>query len=115
MKAKIDNAKRVTTVMLGDESCAIPAVDQETYLDFLDVREEVMGEQQARAGYTRAQYMKIRDMVLRIYGGAVDAEVITKRATPGQIIAAFVAVEVAVAGETGDAVGAVRSNFRTGA
>lgn len=113
MNAIVNEKKRVATVTLGGEICTIPTIDQDTYLDYLGVREEAFGEQ-AERGYTRAQFIKIRDTVRRIYGGTVSDEAL-KAATPGETIAAFVAVEVAVAGETGDAVEAIRTNFTAGA
>ena len=101
MNAFVNEKKRVATVTLGGEVCTIPTIDQDTYLDYLGVREEAFGEQ-AERGYTRAQFIKIRDTVRRIYGGTVSDEAL-KAATPGETIAAFVAVE------------AIRTNFTAGA
>ena len=108
MKAKI---KKSRSVMLGGEPCEIPQISQDDYLDYLDVREDVMSEQAERSGYTRAQFTKMRDTVRQIYANAGER---IGRASAGEIIAAFVAVEAAVAGETGDAVEAVRANFQAG-
>ena len=105
------------TIEIGGKTYEMPKIAPDAYMDYIELREDILDTENKNRMFTKAQFVAMIEMIVKLYGGQFTAEELKDPNTGlsvGEIITEFVSVEIAVGGEVDASVGKLRANFTSG-
>lgn len=106
MKRKITINKKVYRM---------PEMSVDTYMDYLEVRDEIMDTEKQSGLYTRAQFEKLLECICELYGNQFTVDELKNSGlTVPQIITEFALVEAGMQEGVEKQVDKIQSNFTNG-
>lgn len=104
-------------IEIGGNKYEMPKIAPELYMDYMDLRETILDTENKNRMFTKSQFIAMIDMIVKLYGNQFTAEDVKNADTGlsvGEIITAFVSIEIAVGGEVDTSVSKLRANFTSG-
>nr|DAF92316.1 MAG TPA: hypothetical protein [Myoviridae sp. ctBvM24] len=102
-------------LIINKKKYELPKMDVDTYMEYLRVRESIMGT--GNGMYTVQQFQDMMDCICLVYGNQFTVEELKDRETGlsvSEIIMEFVAIEGAVGKEVDGKIDKFRENFLNG-
>ena len=104
-------------IILGGKKYTMPKMDVDTYMDFLEVRDNIMNTEKKNGLYTRDQFVKMMETIVKVYGNQFTVEDLKDKEsglTVGAIVTEFSAIELGIASEVDEQVKRIEKNFTNG-
>ena len=96
-------------IILRGKKYTMPKLDVDTYMDFLEVRDDIMNTENKNGLYTRAQFVKMMETIVKVYGDQFTVEDLKDK--EGGL---FSAIELGIMGEVDAQVKKIEENFTSG-
>lgn len=104
-------------IILRGKKYTMPKLDVDTYMDFLEVRGDIMNTENKNGLYTRAQFVKMMETIVKVYGDQFTVEDLKDKEgglSVGGIVTEFSAIELGIMGEVDAQVKKIEENFTSG-
>lgn len=102
-------------IIINKKAYQMPEMSPLVYMDYLAIRDEVMDTEGKQGLYTRGQFVKILDIICKVYGNQFTREeLLTGGLTVPQIITEFATIELGVQDGVEKQVSKLQANFTNG-
>lgn len=110
-------AKEKKRIVIGNKEYAMPKMDVDSYMHYLEVRDGIMETENKSGLYTRKQFSDMMECICEVYGNQFTVEELKDRDTGlsvGGIVMEFASIDVAIADEVNAKVRNMQENFTNG-
>lgn len=102
-------------IIINKKAYRMPEMTPLTYMNYLEVRDEVMGTEESKGLYTKDQFVKILDVICEVYGNQFTREeLLSGSLTVPQIITEFALIEAGMQDGVEKQIAKVQENFTNG-
>ena len=104
-------------ITINHKEYTMPKLEIDAYLDYLEVRDDVMGTEKKNGLYTREQFVKMMNCIVALYGNQFTVEELKDKETGlsvADIIMEFASIELSIGNEVNGKVGKLQENFTNG-
>ena len=111
------NVETKRTITIGGQTYKMPKVAPDSYMEYLETREEIFTSEEQRKMYTKAQFIKMMETICALYGNQFTVEQLKDVETGlsvSEIIMEFAMIEAVVGGEVDRKVEKLKANFPEG-
>lgn len=110
-------AREKKRIIIGNKEYAMPKMDVDSYMHYLEVRDSIMETENKSGLYTRKQFGDMMECICEMYGNQFTVEELKDRDTGlsvGGIVMEFASIDVAIADEVDAKVTKMKGNFTNG-
>lgn len=104
-------------MIINNKKYQMPEMSVDTYLQYLEIRDDIMGTEKKNGLYTAKQFRQMMDCICMIYGNQFTVEELTDKDTGlgvAAIIMEFASVETSLGDEVNAKVEKLQENFMSG-
>lgn len=105
------------SIIVNNKEYTMPKMDVDTYLNYLEVRDSIMGTEEKTGLYTREQFEQMMDSICEMYGNQFTVEELkdpeTGLSVP-DIVMEFASIETEVVDKVNGKAKKLKENFQSG-
>lgn len=104
-------------IILNHKKYEMPKMDVDTYMEYLEVRDDIMGTEKKSGLYTAEQFRKMMDSICMVYGNQFTVEELKDKETGltvAAIIMEFASIETSLGDEVNTKIEKLQENFTNG-
>lgn len=104
-------------LIINNKKYEMPKMDVDTYMEYLEVRDDIMGTEKKNGLYTAEQFRKMMDCICMIYGNQFTVDELKNKETGlgvAAIIMEFASIETSLGDEVNTQVEKLQENFTSG-
>lgn len=104
-------------VIINNKKYEMPKMEVDTYMEYLEIRDDIMGTEKKNGLYTAAQFRKMMDCICMIYGNQFTVDELKDKDTGlgvAAIIMEFASIETSLGDEVNAKVEKLQENFSNG-
>lgn len=105
------------TITLNNKKYAMPKMDIDTYMNYLELRDDIMNTENKAGLYTKQQFSKIMECICEVYGNQFTIEELKNKESGlsvSDIIMEFASIETGISGEVEKRIENLQKNFSNG-
>lgn len=105
------------TITLNNKKYAMPKLDVDTYMDYLELRDDIMNTENKTGLYTRQQFGNIMNCICKVYGNQFTVEELKAKEgglSVSDIVMEFAMIESGINGEVERKTEKLKKNFQNG-
>lgn len=104
-------------IILNHKKYEMPKMDVDTYMEYLEVRDDIMGTEKKSGLYTAEQFRKMMDSICMVYGNQFTVDELKDKETGltvAAIIMEFASIETSLGDEVNTKIEKLQENFTNG-
>lgn len=104
-------------LIINGKEYEMPKMDVDTYMEYLEVRDDIMGTEKKSGLYTAEQFRKMLDCICMVYGNQFTVDELKDKETGlgvAAIIMEFALIEESLGDEVNGKVEKLKKNFTSG-
>lgn len=105
------------TITLNNKKYTMPKLDVDTYMDYLELRDDIMNTENKSGLHTRKQFEDIMNCICKVYGNQFTVEELKDKEgglSVSDIVMEFAMIENGINGEVERKTEKIKKNFQNG-
>lgn len=105
------------SIVLNQKKYIMPKMDIEAYMNYLEIRDDIMGTEKKTGLYTKKQFERMLDCICDLYGNQFSPEELKAKESGisvAEIILEFASIETTLGAEVNKKVEKLQENFTNG-